>query len=230
SNPWTWSTAPLKIDQSRIVPFFDPSSMTPALMQQHPTHYYVKQPNYLSHGTALFRGFAPVLTLSREIATCELLRAYPHPNICFYHGVQLDRYSRISGLVFDRYDTNLHEYVRQGHRFDAAACLADIEHGIDHMHRLGLVHCDVKPSNIFVDVANQRFVLGDFDSTHRRGQHIDMKWGTPGWSDERFVEAQREVDFYGLGMVRYWLQNKGWGVPEPGESYVRTKELFDGAE
>jgi serine/threonine protein kinase len=39
--------------------------------------------------------------------------------------------------------------------------------GLEHVHRMGVVHGDVKPDNVFVDGAGVA-KLGDFDVSHRQ--------------------------------------------------------------
>jgi serine/threonine protein kinase len=44
-----------------------------------------------------------------------------------------------------------------------------VKAGVDHMHSKGLGHCDIKPSNIFVDAAGS-FFLGDYGATMKLGE------------------------------------------------------------
>ena len=109
--------------------------------------------------------------------------------------------------------------------FSANKCLSDIEAGMDHLHSLGIVHCDIKPRNIFVSSSYDHFVIGDFDSCYRKGAFMDQKKGTRGWTLRRFVYANRENDFHGLSIIRYWLEHKGWGCPVEGKEYIDTERI-----
>lgn len=148
----------------------------------------------------------------REIQTCKILQACPHPNVCGYRGVVVNN-GMVTGLMFDRYDMNLREFLYSdfSDNMSISKCIQDIKSGIDHIHSLGLVHCDIKPDNIFVHLASARFVVGDFDSVHREGQRQTLKTGTEGWtpldSDTKEI-ARREIDFYSLQMIQAWLEKK----------------------
>jgi hypothetical protein len=240
STPWTWTCAPRAIDKTRILPALNNAMTLPPdpYSEEIFKKYYIKKPDYLAQGESLFDGKPPFVITEREISNCEYIRRYPHPNICAYHGVLPDEKNLVCGLLFEKFDLNLQEVVTLGSHFDAHNALLQIEAGIDHLHSIGLVHCDIKPQNIFVDLATGRFVVGDFDSTHCRGEAIHSKWGTVGWTEKRFVEAQREIDFHGLGLVRFWLEHKGFGKPEAGMKYLSTDEIlalandsdFDGSD
>jgi serine/threonine protein kinase len=119
--------------------------------------------------------------------------------VCHYHGVSLDEteIQVVDGLVFDRYESSVHDMVRRGISFDATKCIEHLKKAIHHLHTLSLVHCDIKPDNIFVKYATafspdnifvkyatafspEHYVLGDFDFTHREGTYLGAKAGTPG--------------------------------------------------
>jgi serine/threonine protein kinase len=113
--------------------------------------------------------------------------------------------------MFDRYDMPLREFLYKGYPIDVSRCVQHIRNGIQVFHNQGLVLRDIKPENIFVDVKNQRFVLGDFDSVHREGVRLTLKVGTPGWvsEDEDTADIARyEIDWYSLAMIQVWLERK----------------------
>jgi serine/threonine protein kinase len=103
--------------------------------------------------------------IEREIRTCKFLRTYPCKTIARYPGVQckdaiklghdgcsvkLDT-ERVIELVFKQYDCELHELINKGTLIDVKYCLEFVAAGIKHMHNLKLVHCDLKPANVFVE-------------------------------------------------------------------------------
>ncbi|KAF1851061.1 serine/threonine kinase [Cucurbitaria berberidis CBS 394.84] len=207
-DPWRWDFQPRKIDMHYVMPRYDPASMT---LAPRNGSFFEKKIDFLRKGRNLFRPpWERDITL-REIETCEVLHTSPHPNICFYQGVRVNEAGLVSGLVFDRYDGTLSELVHAGCRFDVATCLDHLKKGIEHLHYLGFVHCDIKPDNIFVRLREKRFVIGDFDSMHEEGAIMDLKVGTPGWIQPGEYRAEDEIDDYAMTMVSAWLEKKSAG-------------------
>jgi serine/threonine protein kinase len=108
---------------------------------------------------------------------------------------------RVSGLILDRYDSSLYDIVRGGASFDAAKCMRHLKRAIEHLHSLGLVHCDIKPDNIFVRNSPEHYVLGDFDSTHYDDTFLGVKTGTPGWVPDELKTMCITLREIGTGMT-----------------------------
>jgi hypothetical protein len=206
-HPWHWDLPPRKIDPTYAYPAFSAVSMTVA--DQDDVTGYEKKTDLLREALSLLSGSPSVRdTTLREIHVCEVLRQSWHLNVCFYRGVRVDC-GLVTGLMFDRYDMTLREFLYEGYPIDVSRCVQHIRNGILHFHNQGLVHCDIKPENIFVDVQNQRFVLGDFDSVHHEGARLTLKVGTPGWvpEDEDTADIARyEIDWYSLNTIKTWLE------------------------
>jgi serine/threonine protein kinase len=148
----------------------------------------------------------------RGITTCEILRQSPHPNVCDYCGADVQG-GLVYELMFDRYDMTLGEAIdtNDAQRLNITRCVQDIETGISYIHSLGMVHCGIKPENVIVDLWNERFVVGDFDSVHREGERLRLKTGTSGWvplEGETRGLARYAIDWYSLGVIRKWLEIK----------------------
>ncbi|KAF1915527.1 serine/threonine kinase, partial [Ampelomyces quisqualis] len=204
TNPWLWDAPPVKLDLTRAYPAFNAVNMS---LANTDTSAYTKKIDLLQQPTALFQPpWNRDITL-REIRTCEVLKRSHHPNVCYYRGVYVDK-GLVIGLVFDRYDMTLRDMLYNGHAINIAKCIQDIKRGIEYIHSLALVHCDIKPENIFVDLQSHRFVVGDFDSVHCEGTTLTLKCGTQGWvpeDEDSNNTAKYDIDWYSLAMIQAWL-------------------------
>lgn len=122
-------------------------------------------------------------TQEREIWAAEKYRSAPHANICEYLGVITDAKDFVIGTVYRRYTMDLRQPVERTNFLRVLPSppspplhtdyiMAAIESGMNHIHSLGLVHCDIRPDNIFVDVDIGRVVIGDFDGTNEPGNPL----------------------------------------------------------
>ena len=196
-DPLKLETVP--IPSSQMWPAF-PTGFTQA-PEPLPPNTYVKRPSLLDYGD-IHTSSATNTLLLNEARMCEILRDSPHPNIAKYLGCLVDN-GRIKGLCFERYGPDLFERIKAAQPFDKESCLRSIRMGIEHLHGLGLIHCDINPSNIFSDGDN--FVIGDFDSCTPEGAELGVKAGTTGWTRRDFRTAERENDLYGLTKIEEYL-------------------------
>ncbi|CAN9404367.1 unnamed protein product [Alternaria alternata] len=236
-DPYTWDAPPCLINMLNVRPAYTHVTMTSAKYLKN-NRLYAKTMDYLRYPTELFGTPCWLKDIvMREIENCEMLRKNPHPKICRYRGVDYDLKSkRIMALLFQKYDMTLGELVAEKRTFDAENCLQNIRQGIGHIHTLGYVHVDIKPSNIFVDLKVQPacFVVGDFDSMQKQGSQLRYKCGTEGWNLERArhedYKANVEQDWYGLEMVEAYIREKGNGKPVEGRSYPKTSDILERAK
>ncbi|KAK0613103.1 hypothetical protein B0T17DRAFT_542816 [Bombardia bombarda] len=108
-----------------------------------------------------------------------LYYGYPYLNIVSYLGC-IVKEGRIRGLAFARYSVTLSQILKDRTPFDKGLCLCGIEAGVRYMHKLGLVHNDLNPSNIMMDGDNP--VIINFDSCKREEDELGSKAGTDGWT------------------------------------------------
>lgn len=165
---------------------------------------------------------------TREMSVCELLRRNGHRNIAEYKGVRTGRQleyafrgapvrvamdkERVLGLVFKRYDCTLWDLVYRRLDIDVEDCLKSVACAICHLHRLGLVHGDVGPENVFVAMFDHgwrnRYVLGDFDTTQATGSVLRFKGGDARWARRKVLGRDRvelDDDWYGFEKLKRWL-------------------------
>lgn len=86
---------------------------------------------------------------------------------------------------------------------------ADICLALAFMQRKGLVHCDIKPSNIFLN-SDGIWQLGDFGCIQRKGRCI--RRGSPAYCSPEVYQGGRcdtRSDIYSLGIVMYKLLSGG---------------------
>ncbi|XP_036267634.1 MAPK/MAK/MRK overlapping kinase isoform X4 [Pipistrellus kuhlii] len=100
----------------------------------------------------------------REIQA--LRRLNPHPNILTLHEVVFDRKSGSLALICELMDMNVYELIR-GRRHPLSEkkvvhYMYQLCRALDHMHRNGIFHRDVKPENILIK--QEILKLGDFGS------------------------------------------------------------------
>jgi serine/threonine protein kinase len=236
-DPSTFTTLPPRqLDLANFHPLFTDLMTKASRSDIFDAKHYVKRPSYLkslSYVTLdeLF-GFDKVAQVTRrEITTCECLKRNPHLNVAKYIGVETNREISVpgvdtgtiqvfpgevvTGLVFERYETDLAKIILSGQRINIGKVIADVSAGLEHLHSLGFVHADVKPANIFRNKKG-RFVIGDFDSAHLLGRKYRIKGGTDGWVDQEWEFAEYQHDWYGVQKVREWLEcaNKCLEMPD----------------
>src|SRR5262249_16800693 len=91
-----------------------------------------------------------------------------------------------------------------------ALLIADVAEALEYAHSRGVIHRDVKPSNVLLDLEDRPY-LTDFGLAAWEGDSI-AEWtqraGTPGYiSPEQIAGKQpdRRSDIYSLGLVLYEL-------------------------
>jgi len=175
-------------------PFSDQLTRAPDPL---PVDVFLKRPSLIYAGDTDFR---PGESLpSRRGSYCEILLKHPHPHIARYLGCQV-RENKITGLCFAKYKRTLADpFLDNVSTLSPDMCLK-IENGIAHLHSLGLVYNDLNPGNIMFSEDDIPVII-HFDSCRRESEKL-LKAGTPGWSDETAIVADRANDYYGLKKIK----------------------------
>ena len=131
-----------------------------------------------------------------------------HPNIA----------SVIDCGVYEGYDYEIYPYYPEGDlEHSGKMSLYDIEHvivpsineGLHFLHTNGIVHCDIKPSNLFTDQDKKTVVIGDFgisDFTNANGILLGDVRGTSQYAPRVKMHAGKMVitsayDYASFGLV-----------------------------
>lgn len=188
----------LEIPTDKIWPCWDPKLVRAS--QQLPPNTYVKRPSLLGYNPATSSKLGCQLLDEAEV--CQALMAHPHPNIVKYLGCVVEG-GVVKGLCFVEHSQTLAQKMKKGEPLNIDLCMAGIENGVRHLHKLGFIHNDLNPSNIMMDGDDP--IIIDFDSSKREGEELGWKQGTPGWAEEGLRYADRDNDFYSLSKIRKWL-------------------------
>jgi serine/threonine protein kinase len=178
---------------------------------------------YLARDLSLDREVAikVIKAASDERATHERFRReartaarLSHPNI-----VPLYAFGEVEGMPYFVMGyvrgESLGDRLRRDGRIpeeDARRILAEIADGLDHAHRQGVVHRDVKPDNVLLDDESGRALLTDFGLARGVGgtetvtQHGSVV-GTPQYMSPEQASGRADIDgrsdIYSLGVMAY---------------------------
>lgn len=136
-----------------------------------------------------------------EVKVCELLSKAPHPNVAEYLGCKIED-GRIAAICYRLYERDLASYLQRNCLSDAERVLAEIKAALNHLHKLRVVHNDIKPSNIML--SDGRIVIIDFDCSACFGQRLCKIAGQP-CSLARTGRSSRENELFSLKLLERLL-------------------------
>lgn len=157
--------------------------------------------------------------ISRFRNEAKAARKLTHPHICRIHDIGEEEGRRYISMEYIP-EGNLRSYLKKlgggGLRVDRAiSIIKQVARGLNHAHQEGVLHCDIKSSNILV-AGEERMKLSDFGiaSLVENSQHQTLKdtgsyvLGTPLYmSPEQFdgIAPTEASDIYSLGILFYEL-------------------------
>lgn len=148
----------------------------------------------------------------RREALIASLSTHPHVVRCFEF--RCDREAVIAVMQYVRGEA-LAERLRGGRRLDpdgVARILVPIADALAHLHRHGVIHRDVTPSNILLQADDGRPFLTDFGiatllTSDQSRAEVSRRFGTPAFmAPEQAAgdwDADHRSDIYSLGLVGF---------------------------
>lgn len=181
----------------------------------------------------------------------SFLKTFNHPNIV----------SLVENGFFNNNYFEIYEYYSEGtledkdiYSFSSLKniIIPSINEGLHELHKNGIVHCDIKPSNLFFADNGKRVVIGDLglsDYINSNGKYINMMRGTPEYAppvvalfETATMSPAYDYGAFGLVICRLALGYSllggmsieeiafMWdkGIELPGSINVKLRELISG--
>ena len=152
----------------------------------------------------------------------RLLARVRHPNVVTVYGAEIS--DGWSGLWMERIQgRTLAAILNEKGPLDTdevALVGIDVAHALAAVHAAGIIHCDIKPSNVMRDETG-RTVLMDFGIGRRAGTAVAQAAGTPAFMAPETLRgepANVRTDIYMVGALLFALTigRPPGGTPAPG--------------
>ena len=131
------------------------------------------------------------------------------PNIVKYYNYEINDQTKNIFIIMEQLkDIKNYFHAKTITYKEVTKLCLDICCALETFHKNNLIHCDIKPSNIFID-NDGNFKLGDFNSVI--SNKSNTYYGTPAFTaPECFInQFDKRCDIYSLGLVMYTLLNGG---------------------
>lgn len=185
---------------------------------------------------------SPLERLRREASVLERLTSAPHPNVVAM--VDADRLlppDNYPYLVFEFVEgRDVSEVIRDGRLgpADVVRLGVDAARGLAHIHRLGVWHCDIKPSNLLWTDDSVKLIdfgIAKTADSSEGHSHTSPRY-TPPDLDEVPADGSgfADRDLFALGVTMYEALTAGqypWGdasQPPPGMRALDPRIAFSG--
>jgi hypothetical protein len=153
----------------------------------------------------------------REVLRGEEISKKPHKHLARYLGVEtkvIGGVERVVRIAYQRYSMDLETFMleKRLNLDNRATLMQGMRDGIKHLHEQDLVHCDLRPANVFVTFKKEEgksvveeVVVGDFDASLKVGEPVWKracgKWFPPHLEDKWGAPAEFSFDDYSLGIM-----------------------------
>lgn len=168
---------------------------------------------------------------ARFLNEIDALEAFEHPGIpeLIEDGMRFE----MPYMVVTYFDAKPVPAVAPMSESQTVEWALDVVDALIHVHSHGMIHADVKATNILVDAEGHGFLI-DFDMTIPTGQPYPVDWGNKvrgsklSAPPERFRQMPEDgrSDLFGLGVAMY---HSVAGTPMHTESPSSPRRLADGS-
>ena len=122
---------------------------------------------------------------------------------------------------------SLQDYIENGEDYSIRSTMQQLVAIVRQIHKRGIIHCDIKPSNIILDDEDKHVTLIDFGSARfKKEKQNDMVFVSRGYSAPELYHGGKidyRADIYSIGAVLYYVLTDSQ-LPEP-DDYDEQEDI-----
>lgn len=122
---------------------------------------------------------------------------------------------------------SLQDYIENGEDYSIRSTMQQLVAIVRQVHKRGIIHCDIKPSNIILDDEDKHVTLIDFGSaSFKKEKQNDMVFVSRGYSAPELYHGGKidyRADIYSIGAVLYYVLTDSQ-LPEP-DDYDEQEDI-----